>query len=114
MDILNNKLLETFRLTEASKHFMTKREREKKYELCSLLVKNNHREYAKRFWELDLNLVDATKETNFIAAISFDDATVYLSDAFFNGDPKIFEQLDKKLDELKAFEPMEHKAPASS
>ena len=94
MDILNDTLLETFRLTEATKHFMTKREREKKFELCTLLIKNNHREYAKRFWELDLNLVDANKEPNFIAAISFDDATVYLSDAFFNGDPKIFAQLD--------------------
>ena len=94
MDILNNELLETYRLTEATKHFMTKIEREKKFELCSLLVKNNHREYAKRFWELDLNLVSAAKEPKFVAAISFDEATVYLSDAFFNGDPKIFEQLD--------------------
>jgi hypothetical protein len=85
------------RLTEATKHFMTKREREVRHDLCKLLIKNNHRQYARRFWELDLNLVDSSKEPNFIAAISFDEATVFISDAFLNGGPSIFNQLDTVL-----------------
>jgi hypothetical protein len=82
------------KLTEAKKHFMTKHEEEVRYDLCNLLIKNNHRQYAKRFWELDLNLVDSTKEPKFIAAISFDEATVFISDAFLKGGPAIFNQLD--------------------
>lgn len=92
-----DKALVESRLTEARKHFMTKREQELRYELCKMLIKNNHRQYAKRFWELDLNLVDSTKEPGFIAAISFDEATVFISDAFLKGGPTIFNQLDMVL-----------------
>lgn len=98
--IINNeftKELQESRLTEAVKHFMTKHEREVRYDLCALLIKNNHRQYAKRFWELDLNLVDSTKDPRFIAAISFDEATVYISDAFLKGGDEIFAQLDTIL-----------------
>lgn len=89
-------LLES-RLTEATRHFMTRREREVRHKICELLIKNNHRQYARRFWELDLNLVDSLKEPNFVASISFDEATVFLSDAFLTGGDSVFNQLDTIL-----------------
>jgi hypothetical protein len=94
--ILKNALTEA-KILEGFKHFMTKREQEVRYDICRLLIKNNHRRYAERFWELDLNLVDSAKDPGFIAAISFDEATVYISDAFLKGGAEIFNQLDMVL-----------------
>jgi hypothetical protein len=82
-------------LTEA-KHMMTREEEQVKYDICALLLRNNHRKYAERLADsnLALNLVDSTKDPKFVAAISFEDATVYVSDAFLKGGPGIFKQLD--------------------
>ncbi len=87
-------LAESHGLTEGMKHFMTKEEQQVKEEIVRLLIKNNHRKYAQKFWELDLNLVSAKDEPNFVAAISFNEATVFLSDGFINGGPGVFSQLD--------------------
>jgi hypothetical protein len=84
-------------LTEA-KHAMSREEEIVKFNICKLLVTNNHRKYAERLADknLSLNLVDAKRDPGFIAAISFEDATVYISDAFIKDgfDSAIFKQLD--------------------
>lgn len=88
-------------ITEGLKHTETKQEKIYKRDICQLLIKNNHSKYARRFWILYLNLVDSKKMPDFVAAISFDDNTVFLSDAFFQGhgkgDETIFNQLDMIL-----------------
>ena len=88
-------------ITEGLKHTETKQEKIYKRDICQLLIKNNHSKYARRFWALYLNLVDSKKMPDFVAAISFDDNTVFLSDAFFQGhgkgDETIFNQLDMIL-----------------
>jgi hypothetical protein len=87
---------ETKRLLTEAKHFMTREEEKAKFDICKLLLQNNHRKYAERLSDpnLSLNLVDSTKDPKFIAAISFEEATVFVSDAFFKGGPAIFNQLD--------------------
>lgn len=87
-------LAESRNLTEGMKHFMTDEEQQVKEDIVRLLIKNNHRKYAQKFWELALNLVSAEDEPDFVAAISFNDATVFLSDGFINGGPGVFNQLD--------------------
>ena len=76
---------------------MTKREQQVKEEIIKLLRANKHNKYAARFELLDFNIVPAggpDGDPNFTAAISFEDATVYLSENFLNGDRAIFNQLD--------------------
>lgn len=87
-------------LLEASggrKHFMTAEERKVKKKLCQLLIDKKHVKYARRFWEFDFNLVDASKFPEFTAAVSFDEATVYLSTGFLGSGTAIFNQLDVLL-----------------
>ena len=91
---INKALLES---SEITKHFMTDRERRTKKALCQLLVDRGHRKYAERFWKLDFNIVDSKKHPDFTAAISFDEATVYISDGFLGSGQGIFNQLDVLL-----------------
>ena len=91
---INKALLES---SEISKHFMTDRERRTKKALCQLLVDRGHRKYAERFWKLDFNIVDSKKHPDFTAAISFDEAVVYISDGFLGSGQGIFNQLDVLL-----------------
>ena len=91
---INRALLES---SDIARHFMTDRERKLKKALCQLLVDKGHRKYAERFWKLDFNIIDSKKHPDFTAAISFDEATVFISDGFLGSGQGIFNQLDVLL-----------------
>ena len=91
---INKALLES---SDITRHFMTDRERRTKKALCQLLIDKGHRKYAERFWKLDFNIVDSKKHPDFTAAISFDDATVFISDGFLGSGQGVFNQLDVLL-----------------
>ena len=91
---INRALLESSAIT---RHFMTDRERKTKKALCQLLINKGHRKYAERFWKFDFNIVDSKKHPDFTAAISFDEATVFISDGFLGTSEAIFNQLDVLL-----------------
>jgi hypothetical protein len=91
---INRALLES---SDIARHFMTDRERKLKKALCQLLIDKGHRKYAERFWKLDFNIIDSKKHPDFTAAISFDDATVFISDGFLGSGQGIFNQLDVLL-----------------
>lgn len=91
---INRALLES---SDIARHFMTDRERKLKKALCQLLIDKGHRKYAERFWKLDFNIIDSQKHPDFTAAISFDEATVFISDGFLGSGQGIFNQLDVLL-----------------
>ena len=91
---INRALIES---SDIARHFMTDRERKLKKALCQLLIDKGHRKYAQRFWKLDFNIIDSKKHPDFTAAISFDDATVFISDGFLGSGQGIFNQLDVLL-----------------
>ena len=91
---INKALLES---SDIARHFMTDRERKLKKALCQLLIDKGHRKYAQRFWKLDFNIIDSKKHPDFTAAISFDEATVFISDGFLGSGQGIFNQLDVLL-----------------
>ncbi len=91
---INKALLESSGIT---RHFMTDRERKTKKALCQLLINKGHRKYAERFWKFDFNIIDSKKHPDFTAAISFDEATVFISDGFLGSNEAIFNQLDVLL-----------------
>ena len=91
---INRALLES---SDITRHFMTDKERKLKKSLCQLLIDKGHRKYAERFWKLDFNIVDSKKNPTFTAAISFDEATVFISDGFLGNGQGIFNQLDVLL-----------------
>lgn len=91
---INRALLES---SDITRHFMTDRERKVKKALCQLLINKGHRKYAERFWKFDFNIVDSKKHPEFTAAISFDEATVFISDGFLGTSEAIFNQLDVLL-----------------
>lgn len=102
---INRALLES---SDITRHFMTDRERKVKKALCQLLIDKGHRKYAERFWKLDFNIVDSKKHPDFTAAISFDEATVYISDGFLGSGQGIFNQLDVILRHEMAHNLMMH------
>jgi hypothetical protein len=91
---INRALLES---SDITKHFMTATERQVKKKLCQLLIDKGHRKYAERFWKFDFNIIDSKKHPDFTAAISFDEATVFISDGFLGSGEGIFNQLDVLL-----------------
>ena len=91
---INRALIES---SDIARHFMTDRERKLKKALCQLLIDKGHRKYAQRFWKLDFNIIDSKKHPDFTAAISFDEATVFISDGFLGSGQGIFNQLDVLL-----------------
>lgn len=91
---INRALLES---SDITRHFMTDRERKVKKALCQLLIDKGHRKYAERFWKLDFNIIDSKKHPDFTAAISFEEATVFISDGFLGSGQGIFNQLDVLL-----------------
>ena len=102
---INHSLLES---SNIARHFMTDRERRTKKALCQLLIDRGHRKYAERFWKLDFNIVDSSKHPDFTAAISFDEATVFISDGFLGSGQGIFNQLDVLLRHEMAHNLMMH------
>ena len=91
---INRALLES---SDITRHFMTDRERKVKKALCQHLINKGHRKYAERFWKFDFNIIDSKKHPDFTAAISFDEATVFISDGFLGTSEAIFNQLDVLL-----------------
>lgn len=91
---INRALLES---SDITRHFMTDRERKTKKALCQLLINKGHRKYAERFWKFDFNIIDSKRHPDFTAAISFDEATVFISDGFLGTSEAIFNQLDVLL-----------------
>ena len=91
---INRALLES---SDITRHFMTDGERKVKKALCQLLINKGHRKYAERFWKFDFNIIDSKKHPDFTAAISFDEATVFISDGFLGTSEAIFNQLDVLL-----------------
>ena len=91
---INRALLES---SDITRHFMTDRERKTKKALCQLLINKGHRKYAERFWKFDFNIIDSKKHPDFTAAVSFDEATVFISDGFLGTSEAIFNQLDVLL-----------------
>jgi hypothetical protein len=102
---INRALIES---SDITKHFMTGREKQVKKQLCQLLIDRGHRKYAERFWKLDFNIIDSKKHPDFTAAISFDDATVFISDGFLGNGQGIFNQLDVLLRHEMAHNLMMH------
>lgn len=102
---INRALLES---SDITRHFMTATERQVKKQLCKLLIDRGHRKYAERFWKLDFNIVDAKKHPDFTAAISFDEATVFVSSGFLGSGEGIFNQLDVLLRHEMAHNLMMH------
>ena len=102
---INRALLES---SDITRHFMTDRERKVKKALCQLLIDKGHRKYAERFWKLDFNIIDSKKHPDFTAAISFDEATVFISDGFLGSGQGIFNQLDVLLRHEMAHNLMMH------
>ena len=102
---INRALLES---SDITRHFMTDRERKVKKALCQLLIDKGHRKYAERFWKLDFNIIDSKKHPEFTAAISFDEATVFISDGFLGSGQGIFNQLDVLLRHEMAHNLMMH------
>ena len=102
---INRALLEA---SDITKHFMTREERAVKKQLCQLLIDRGHRKYAERFWKLDFNIIDSKRHPDFTAAISFDEATVFISDGFLGSGQGIFNQLDVLLRHEMAHNLMMH------
>lgn len=102
---INRALLES---SDITRHFMTDRERKVKKALCQLLIDKGHKKYAERFWKLDFNIIDSKKHPDFTAAISFDEATVFISDGFLGSGQGIFNQLDVLLRHEMAHNLMMH------
>jgi hypothetical protein len=102
---INRALLEASAIT---KHFMTREEQAVKKQLCQLLIDRGHTKYARRFWMLDFNIIDSKKHPEFTAAISFDEATVFVSDGFLGSGQGIFNQLDVLLRHEMAHNLMMH------
>jgi hypothetical protein len=79
-----------------SRNFMTRREEKLKEELIKLLQKNRHAKYAERLKYFIINLVPTSGpggDPGFVAAISFEKGTIYISEGFLDS-PAVFAQLD--------------------
>lgn len=96
------------RLKESGKHFMTRRERQVKEELIKLLKANRHAKYAQRLEMFDLAIVSLADDPHFTAAVSFENATIYISEGFVNGSPGVFKQLDMVIRHELAHRLMQH------
>ena len=103
---INRLILES---SDITKHFMTEEETATKIALCKLLVSKNHRKYAERFYKhYELNIVSSAKFPKFTAAVSTDEATIFISDGFLGNGQGVFNQLDVLLRHELAHELMKH------
>ncbi len=102
---INRKLLEA---SDITKHVMTSEEKALRDQLTQLLVDRGHVKYAQRFYKLYFNIVDSKKHPEFTAAISFDEATVFVSDGFLGSGQDVFNQLEVVLRHEMAHNLMMH------
>lgn len=78
---------------ELARHFMTREELLLRKELVKLLIANNHPKFARRLAKFAVNIVELKDAPGFVAAISYDEGTVYISRGLLL-DQKTFNQLD--------------------
>lgn len=82
-------------LIEAKADFMTKREEKLKKKLIALLRDdgkgNRHAMFAKRLEDFDIKIVSLIDDPNMTAAISFDEATIYISEGFLLDEATFFQ-----------------------
>ena len=84
-------------LKEAGKEIQTETEKKLKKKLLALLRNDgkghHHAKYAARLEDFMIKIVPRAEEPNFVAAASWEDITVYISDGFVTNDQEIFYQL---------------------
>lgn len=107
-----NKEATYMKISEATaREVMTKREQALKRKLIALLRDDGkghkHAKYAERLEDFIIKIVDRKQDPEMTAAVSFDDATIYISDGFLE-DPQTFYQLDVLMRHELAHYLMQH------
>lgn len=69
---------------------------------------HHHKIFAKRLADFDLNIIDATKDPNFTASMSFEEGKIRISSGFLTGNIDIFRQLSVLLRHEMAHNLMMH------
>ena len=84
-------------LKEAGKEIQTETEKRLKRKILALLRNDgkghHHAKYAARLEDFILKIVPRSEAPKFIAAVSWEEITIYVSDGFVTNDPDIFYQL---------------------
>ena len=84
-------------LKEAGKEIQTETEKKLKRKILALLRNDgkghHHAKYAARLEDFILKIVPRSEAPKFIAAVSWEEITIYVSDGFVTNDPDIFYQL---------------------
>lgn len=84
-------------LKEAGKEIQTETEKRLKRKILALLRNDgkghHHAKYAARLEDFILKIVPRSEEPDFVAAVSWEKITIYVSDGFVTNDPDIFYQL---------------------
>ena len=84
-------------LKEAGKEIQTETEKKLKKKLLALLRNDgkghHHAKYAARLEDFMIKIVPRADEPGFVASVSWEDVTIYISDGFVTNDPEIFYQL---------------------
>ena len=84
-------------LKEAGREIQTETEKRLKKKILALLRNDgkghHHAKYAARLQDFPLKIVPRSEEPNFVAAVSWENVTIYVSDGFVTNDKDIFYQL---------------------
>ena len=84
-------------LKEAEKVIQTATEKRLKKKILALLRDDgrghHHAKYAARLEDFPLKIVPRAVKPNFVAAVSWENVTIYVSDGFVTNDKDIFYQL---------------------
>ena len=84
-------------LKEAGKEIQTETEKRLKKKILALLRDDgkghHHAKYAARLQDFPLKIVPRSEEPDFVAAVSWEEVTIYVSDGFVTNDKDIFYQL---------------------
>lgn len=84
-------------LKEAGKEIQNETEKKLKKKLLALLRDDgkghHHAKYAARLEDFMVKIIPRSKEPNFVASVSWEDVTIYISDGFVTNDREIFYQL---------------------
>ena len=84
-------------LKEAGKEIQTETEKKLKKKLLALLRNDgkghHHAKYATRLEDFMIKIVPRAEAPGFVASVSWENVTIYISDGFVTNDPEIFYQL---------------------
>ena len=84
-------------LKEAGKEIQTETEKRLKKKLLALLRNDgkghHHAKYAARLEDFMVKIVPRAEAPGFVASVSWENVTIYISDGFVTNDPEIFYQL---------------------